>query len=139
MAPSRTINSVDLENRNTSRASFIAPNLPNDQYFVFQLIVKDENGTDVDTVKIFVTKDLSAIQGLPGSNTYDPEKCFDGNDNDLDRKIDLQDEECGSSPFQNPGQLLQQLPPQQQEQLNPPPLPQVPNPQDQQQRLQSQE
>jgi hypothetical protein len=32
--------SIDLENSDTARASFTSPNLPNDQYFVFQLIVR---------------------------------------------------------------------------------------------------
>ena len=132
--------SIDLENSNTSRASFIAPNLPNDQYFVFQLIVKDKNITDTDTVNIFVTEDLSAIAGAPGHDPYEPERCFDGKDNDLDGKIDLQDEECGQSgqsslPSLNPDQYMQQAPPQQQEQINPQPLPQLPHPPDQQQGL----
>ena len=124
--------SVDLENSNTSRASFIAPNLPNDQDFVFQLIVKDQNVSDTDTVNIYVTEDLSAMEdGSPTSSRYEPEKCFDGKDNDFDGKIDVQDEDCSgggslSSPNQPPNQLLQQIPPQQQQQINPQPLPELP-------------
>ena len=123
--------SIDLENSNTSRASFIAPNLPNDQYFVFQLIVKDENVTDIDTINVFVTEDLSSTNGETGGGfTFEPEKCFDGKDNDADGKIDLQDEECNQSspylsPFRDPNQL-QQLPPELQQQ-SPRSIPQNPS------------
>ncbi len=87
---------VDLENSNTSRASFTSPNLPTDGNIVFQLIVKDGNVTDTDTVNVYVLEDLSSIKNLEdGIPTYQPEICFDGVDNDLDGKIDLQDEECG--------------------------------------------
>ena len=55
---------LDLENSDTSRASFTSPNLPNDQYFVFQLIVKDGNVTDTDTVNIYVVEDLASINKL---------------------------------------------------------------------------
>jgi hypothetical protein len=89
---------IDLENSNTSRASFTSPNLPSDGYFIFQLIVKDQNITDTDTVNIYVVEDLaSKSKELPGGGGYQPEQCFDGADNDLDGKIDLQDEECGMS------------------------------------------
>ena len=92
---------VDLENSNTSRASFTSPNLPSDGYFVFQLIVKDQNITDTDTVNIYVVEDLaSKSKEIPGGGGYQPEQCFDGADNDLDGKIDLQDEECGTSSMQ---------------------------------------
>ena len=92
---------VDLENLNTSRASFTSPNLPSDGYFVFQLIVKDQNITDTDTVNIYVVEDLaSKSKEITGGGGYQPEQCFDGADNDLDGKIDLQDEECGSSSMQ---------------------------------------
>ena len=92
---------VDLENSNTSRASFTSPNLPSDGYFVFQLIVKDQNITDTDTVNIYVVEDLaSKSKELTGGGGYQPEQCFDGADNDLDGKIDLQDEECGTSSMQ---------------------------------------
>jgi hypothetical protein len=103
---------VDLENSNTSRASFTSPNLPSDGYFVFQLIVKDQNLTDTDTVNIYVVEDLaSTSKELPGAGGYQPEQCFDGADNDLDGKIDLQDEECGMSSLQQfPNQVP--LPPQ---------------------------
>jgi hypothetical protein len=103
---------VDLENSNTSRASFTSPNLPSDGYFVFQLIVKDQNITDTDTVNIYVVEDLaSKSKELPGGGGYQPEQCFDGADNDLDGKIDLQDEECGMSAMQQfPNQVP--LPPQ---------------------------
>jgi hypothetical protein len=103
---------VDLENSNTSRASFTSPNLPSDGYFVFQLIVKDQNITDTDTVNIYVVEDLaSKSKELPGGGGYQPEQCFDGADNDLDGKIDLQDEECGmSATQQSPNQVP--LPPQ---------------------------
>ena len=87
---------VELENSNTSRASFTSPNLPSDGNIVFQLIVKDGNITDTDTVNIYVVEDLSKINNLvEGVLTYQPELCFDGRDNDLDGKIDLEDEECG--------------------------------------------
>ena len=104
--------SVDLENSNTSRASFTSPNLPSDGYFVFQLIVKDQNITDTDTVNIYVVEDLaSKSKEIPGGGGYQPEQCFDGADNDLDGKIDLQDEECGMSSMQQfPNQVP--LPPQ---------------------------
>ena len=89
---------VDLENSNTSRASFTSPNLPSDGYFVFQLIVKDQNVTDIDTVNIYVVEDLASIsKEITEGGGYQPEQCFDGADNDLDGKIDLQDEECGTS------------------------------------------
>ncbi len=57
---------IDLENSDTSRASFTSPNLPNDQYFVFQLIVKDGNVTDTDTVNVYVVEDLSSRAQLQG-------------------------------------------------------------------------
>jgi hypothetical protein len=103
---------IDLENSNTSRASFTSPNLPNDGYFIFQLVVKDQNITDTDTVNIYVVEDLaSKSKELPGGGGYQPEQCFDGADNDLDGKIDLQDEECGMSSMQQfPNQVP--LPPQ---------------------------
>ena len=53
----------------------------------------------------------------------------------------MQDEECSqspstpSSPNQNPDDYFQGAPPQQQQQINPQPLPQLPNQQDQQQGL----
>jgi hypothetical protein len=88
---------IDLENADTSRASFTAPNLPEGQHFIFQLLVKDENITDVDTVTIFVVEDLSSIESSKGPGlTYEPEICYDGWDNDLDGLIDIQDPECGS-------------------------------------------
>ena len=91
---------VDLES-NASRASFTSPNLPSDGYFVFQLIVKDQNITDTDTVNIYVVEDLaSKSKEITGGGGYQPEQCFDGADNDLDGKIDLQDEECGTSSMQ---------------------------------------
>jgi hypothetical protein len=103
---------VDLENSNSSRASFTSPNLPSDGYFVFQLIVKDQNITDTDTVNIYVVEDLaSKSKEIAGGGGYQPEQCFDGADNDLDGKIDLQDEECGMSSLQQfPNQVP--LPPQ---------------------------
>ena len=103
---------VDLENLNTSRASFTSPNLPSDGYFVFQLIIQDQNITDTDTVNIYVVEDLaSKSKEIEGGGGYQPEQCFDGADNDLDGKIDLQDEECGmSSTQQSPIQVP--LPPQ---------------------------
>ena len=105
---------VDLENSNTSRASFTSPNLPSDGYFVFQLIVKDQDITDTDTVNIYVVEDLdSKSDEITGGGGYQPEQCFDGADNDLDGKIDLQDEECGTSSIpQFPNQVP--LPPQSQ-------------------------
>ncbi len=36
---------------------------------------------------------------------YQPEICFDGADNDLDGKIDLQDEECGMTFMQKNNQI----------------------------------
>jgi hypothetical protein len=97
---------IDLENGDSQKASFIAPNLPREQYFVFQLIVQDNNITDTDTVNIYVVEDLSTINkgqddGSPAS--YQPEICYDGSDNDLDGEIDLQDEDCGM-------RLMQDLP-----------------------------
>jgi hypothetical protein len=99
--------SIDLENSDTARASFTSPNLPNDQYFVFQLIVKDENITDTDTVNIYVVEDLTSIEKLQGgAGGYQPEICFDGEDNDFDGKIDLQDEECVTTFMQqSPNQI----------------------------------
>jgi hypothetical protein len=103
---------IDLENSKTSRASFVSPNLPSDGYFIFGLVVKDQNRTDTDTVNVYVVEDLASIdKEITGNAGYQPEICFDGADNDLDGKIDLQDEECGStfspgSPIQGP------LPPQ---------------------------
>jgi hypothetical protein len=88
---------IDLENGNTSRASFTSPNLPTDGYFVFQLIVNDQNITDTDTVNIYVVEDLASKSDDITGGGYQPEQCFDGIDNDLDGKIDLQDEECGMS------------------------------------------
>ena len=99
---------IDLENSNTSRASFTAPNLPSDGYFIFGLIVRDQNLTDTDTVNVYVVEDLASIdKEITGDAGYQPEICFDGADNDLDGKIDLQDEECGltfspGSPIQGP-------------------------------------
>lgn len=88
---------IDLENSNTSRASFTAPNLPSDSYFVFGLIVGDKNVTDTDTVNIYVVEDLASTdKEVTGGVQYQPEICFDGMDNDLDGKIDLQDDECGT-------------------------------------------
>jgi hypothetical protein len=103
---------IDLENSNTSRASFTSPNLPNDGYFVFQLIVKDQNITDTDTVNIYVVEDLASKSEELTGGGYQPELCFDNRDNDLDGKIDLQDEECGVAALQQfiPGQVP--LPPQ---------------------------
>jgi K319L-like, PKD domain len=91
---------IDLENSDSARASFTAPNLPHDQYFIFQLIVQDRNITDMDTVNIYVVEDLSSIKKLQGSGggsaaSYQPEICYDGIDNDLDGEIDLQDDDCG--------------------------------------------
>lgn len=103
---------IDLENSNTSRASFTSPNLPSDGYFIFGLVVKDQNLTDTDTVNVYVVEDLASIdKEITGNAGYQPEICFDGSDNDLDGKIDLQDEECGvifspGAPIQSP------LPPQ---------------------------
>jgi hypothetical protein len=114
---------IDLENADTSRASFTAPNLPEGQHFIFQLIVRDENVTDVDTVTIFVVEDLSSS---PGSKTpglsYEPEICYDGWDNDLDGLIDIQDPECGSSTGYPPSytQIPQQSPQQQPQPQFPP-------------------
>ena len=99
---------IDLENSKTSRASFTAPNLPSDSYFIFGLIVRDQNLTDTDTVNVYVVEDLASIdKEITGEAGYQPEICFDGADNDLDGKIDLQDEECGltfspGSPIQGP-------------------------------------
>jgi hypothetical protein len=99
---------IDLENSNTSRASFTSPNLPSDGYFIFGLIVRDQNLTDTDTVNVYVVEDLASIdKEITGDAGYQPEICFDGADNDLDGKIDLQDEECGltfspGSPIQGP-------------------------------------
>ena len=107
---------IDLENSITSRASFISPNLPSDGYFIFGLVVKDQNLTDTDTVNVYVVEDLASIdKEITGNAGYQPEICFDGADNDLDGKIDLQDEECGltfspGSPLEGPLQGL--LPPQ---------------------------
>jgi hypothetical protein len=89
---------IDLENGDSQKATFTAPNLPREQYFVFQLIVQDNNVTDTDTVNIYVVEDLSTINkgqegGAPAS--YQPEICYDGSDNDLDGTIDLQDVDCG--------------------------------------------
>ena len=89
---------IDLENGDSQKASFTAPNLPREQYFVFQLIVQDKNITDTDTVNIYVVEDLSLInQGQDGGAParYQPEICYDGSDNDLDGEIDLQDDDCG--------------------------------------------
>jgi hypothetical protein len=103
---------IDLENSNTSRTSFTSPNLPSDGYFIFGLVVKDQNLTDTDTVNVYVVEDLASIdKEITGNAGYQPEICFDGSDNDLDGKIDLQDEECGvifspGAPIQTP------LPPQ---------------------------
>ena len=107
---------IDLENGNTSRASFTSPNLPSDGYFIFGLVVKDQNVTDTDTVNVYVVEDLASTdKEITGNAGYQPEICFDGVDNDLDGKIDLQDEECGlifspGSPLEGPLQGL--LPPQ---------------------------
>jgi hypothetical protein len=98
---------VELENSNTSRASFTSPNLPNPGNIAFQLIVQDGNITDTDTVNIYVVEDLSTIDDLKegGPANYQPEICFDGSDNDLDGKIDIQDEDCGMTFIpQNPSQ-----------------------------------
>ena len=102
-----------MENGNTSRASFTSPNLPNDGYFIFGLVVKDQNVTDTDTVNVYVVEDLASIdKEITGNAGYQPEICFDGVDNDLDGKIDLQDEECGltfspGSPLEAPGSPLE--------------------------------
>ena len=107
---------IDLENGNTSRASFTSPNLPNDGYFIFELVVEDQNVTDTDTVNVYVVEDLASTdKEITGNAGYQPEICFDGVNNDLDGKIDLQDEECGStfspgSPLEGPVEGL--LPPQ---------------------------
>ena len=106
---------IDLENSNTSRASFTSPNLPSDGYFIFGLVVKDQNVTDTDTINVYVVEDLASIdKEITGNAGYQPEICFDGADNDLDGKIDLEDEECGSTSF--PGSPIQgplpPLPPQ---------------------------
>ena len=107
---------IDLENGNTSRASFTSPNLPSDGYFIFGLVVKDQNVTDTDTVNVYVVEDLASTdKEITGNAGYQPEICFDGVDNDLDGKIDLQDEECGltfspGSPLEGPLQGL--VPPQ---------------------------
>ena len=98
---------VDLENSETARASFTSPNLPQPGNIVFQLIVQDKNITDTDTVNIYVVEDLSSIDKLKegGPANYQPEICFDGSDNDLDGKIDYQDEDCGTTFIpQNPTQ-----------------------------------
>jgi hypothetical protein len=100
---------IDLENGDSQRASFIAPNLPREQYFVFQLIVQDNNVTDTDTLNVYVVEDLSTITklqdgGLPAS--YQPEICYDGSDNDLDGEIDLQDEDCGMRLMQDSSNQL---------------------------------
>jgi hypothetical protein len=98
---------VQLENSNTSRASFTSPNLPQPGNIAFQLIVQDNNVTDTDTVNIYVVEDLSTIDKLKegGPANYQPEICFDGSDNDLDGKIDVQDEDCGMTFIpQNPSQ-----------------------------------
>jgi hypothetical protein len=98
---------VELENSNTSRASFTSPNLPNPGNIAFQLIVQDGNITDTDTVNIYVVEDISTIDDLKegGPANYQPEICFDGSDNDLDGKIDIQDEDCGTTFIpQNPSQ-----------------------------------
>ena len=94
---------IDLENGDSQKASFIAPNLPREQYFVFQLIVKDANVTDTDTVNIYVVEDLASINTLKDSSSasYQPEICYDGSDNDLDGEIDLQDKDCGMRILQN--------------------------------------
>jgi hypothetical protein len=50
---------------------------------------------------------LSSIDKLKegGPANYQPEICFDGSDNDLDGKIDFQDEDCGMTFIpQNPTQ-----------------------------------
>lgn len=98
---------VQLENSNTSRASFTSPNLPQPGNIAFQLIIQDSNVTDTDTVNIYVVEDLSTIDDLKegGPANYQPEICFDGSDNDLDGKIDVQDEDCGMTFIpQNPSQ-----------------------------------
>jgi hypothetical protein len=100
---------LDIKNSNTSKASFLSPNLPYDSNFVFQLIVKDRNLTDIDIVNIFVAEDLTSINkvyNVSGGN-YQPEQCVDGRDNDLDGKIDIQDEECNLTLVQETGQVLQ--------------------------------
>ena len=121
---------IDLENADTSRASFTAPNLPEGQHFIFQLLVKDENVTDVDTVTIFVVEDLSSIPGskTPGL-TYEPEICYDGWDNDLDGLIDIQDPECGSATGFPPSysQIPPQSPHQQSQPQSPMPMPGEPS------------
>lgn len=87
---------LQIKNSNTSKASFLSPNLPYDSNFVFQLIVKDGNITDLDLVNIFIAEDLNSINKVKNvsGGSYQPEQCFDGSDNDLDGKIDIQDEEC---------------------------------------------
>jgi hypothetical protein len=100
---------IDLENADTQKASFTAPNLPKEQYFVFQLIVQDGNITDTDTINIYVVEDLSLINkqqdgSLPAS--YQPEICYDGTDNDFDGAIDLTDEDCGMRLMQDASNQL---------------------------------
>lgn len=112
---------VELENSDTSRVSFNAPNLPINQAYVFQLIVTDENVTDMDTVNIYVVDDISAIEGNLQARTFEPEICTDGIDNDFDGRVDSDDDECyygRNIPIPpNIGQALPQgLPPVQQHQ-----------------------
>ena len=87
---------LQIKNSNNSKASFLSPNLPYDSNFVFQLIVKDGNITDLDLVNIFIAEDLNSINKVKNvsGGSYQPEQCSDGSDNDLDGKIDIQDEEC---------------------------------------------
>ena len=87
---------LQIKNSNTSKASFLSPNLPYDSNFVLQLIVKDGNITDLDLVNIFIAEDLNSINKVKNisEGSYQPEQCSDGSDNDLDGKIDIQDEEC---------------------------------------------
>ena len=87
---------LQIKNSNTSKASFLSPNLPYDSNFVFQLIVKAGNITDLDLVNIFIAEDLNSINKVKNvsGGSYQPEQCSDGGDNDLDGKIDIQDEEC---------------------------------------------
>ena len=56
---------IDLENSNTASTSFTSLNLPNDQYFVFQLIVQDNNITYADIVNVY---DLYLTNKLKAGN-----------------------------------------------------------------------
>ena len=99
---------LQIKNSNTSKASFLSPNLPYDSNFVFQLIVKAGNITDLDLVNIFIAEDLNSINKVKNvsGGSYQPEQCYDGRDNDLDGKIDIQDGECN---LQQPGPMQPDL------------------------------